>query len=138
MKARFLELAEAHLQEPLGAADGWPEAALAEAEARLGRGLPAALRAYYATMGRSPAVAYNELVPPGELEPADGYLVFMHENQGVVSWGIRIEDLDADDPEVFQRNNTPPAAWYSEEKTFLAFIESMLELLSPRPGGAGS
>jgi hypothetical protein len=36
------------------------------------------------------------------------YLVFMEENQEVVSWGIPVTSLHETDSVVWQRNNLPP------------------------------
>jgi hypothetical protein len=51
----------------------------------------------------------------------------MEENQAVVSWGIKIKDIDISDPEAWQRVNSYPPAWYSEEMTFSKFIVQALE-----------
>ena len=49
------------------------------------------------------------------------------ENQSVVCWGFRTTDCDEDDPTVWQRNNTPPHAWYSEDKPFTRFLTSIFD-----------
>lgn len=69
---------------------------------------------------------YNEFVPADELTVDAGYLVFVHENQDVVSWGFSPEDIESADPVVWQRNNEEHA-WYSEEKTLAPFLESMFD-----------
>lgn len=48
-------------------------------------------------------------------------------NQGVVSWGIRLEDIAQDNPIVWQRNNTPPVEWYAEDETWPELLTRMFE-----------
>ncbi|MFD7865155.1 SMI1/KNR4 family protein [Streptomyces sp. NPDC057682] len=92
---------------PLGAADGWAEADLASAEARLGVPLPTVLREAYALFGRRRDLTSNHdvLLGPADLyvDEARQALVFRHENQGAASWGILLEHLQDDDPAVFIR-----------------------------------
>ncbi len=96
------------------------------AEGRLGLRLPVALRAYYRLAGEAEInTLHNQLLPPEDLEVQEGHLLFMDENQGVVSWGVRVKDLGAPDPVVQQRNNTPPCRWFSERKRFTAFLTSL-------------
>ena len=84
--------------------------------------LPCALIAYYQCAGNSPInTAYNELLLPGDLYVEQGHLIFMHENQGVVDWGIHLQDLDQDDPIVWQRNNDDEA-WYAEDHHLSSFL----------------
>ncbi|MGW1227763.1 SMI1/KNR4 family protein [Streptomyces sp. NPDC001515] len=91
----------------LDGSDGWTEADLAAAEARLGIPLPAALREAYALFGRRRDLTSNHdvLLDPAHLyiDEAREALVFRHENQGAASWGVLLEHLPADDPSVFIR-----------------------------------
>ncbi|GAA2260403.1 MULTISPECIES: SMI1/KNR4 family protein [Kitasatospora] len=78
-------------------------------EARLGLRLPAALREFYTLLGTRKDLTGNQdpLLPPGEVFVHDefgGLLVFRTENQGCAYWGVRLEDLDRDDPPVFVRS----------------------------------
>ncbi len=79
------------------------EAVIAAAEGRLGPRLPPALREYYLALGGFDLLntAFQKLATPDELEVVDGRLVFLYENQSVVVWGLRPEDLATPDPEVF-------------------------------------
>jgi hypothetical protein len=70
---------------------------------------------------------HNEIPPPSALTCEEGYLIFMNENQSVVAWGIRVSDLDEDDPPTWQRNNTEPAGWFTEDKTFSQLLASMFD-----------
>jgi hypothetical protein len=89
---------------PLAAGDGFSEAELADAEARLGLGLPAALREAYLLLGRREDLTSNHdvLLSPDRLYIDDrkDALVFRHENQGACSWGVLLSDLDQADPAV--------------------------------------
>ena len=92
--------------------------------------IPGSLAYYYQRAGRCAALnaLHHRLYAPAELVVVEGgYLRFMDENQSVVSWGFRTADCHVDDPTVWQRNNTPPHAWYSEEKPFTWFLASMFD-----------
>ena len=85
---------------PLQPGDGYTEAELAAAEARLGLTIPAALRELYRLLGRRDDLTSNEhpLAVPDELSVVEGALVFRTENQGCCVWGVRVDDLDQEDP----------------------------------------
>ncbi|MEU1187169.1 SMI1/KNR4 family protein [Streptomyces sp. NPDC005859] len=91
--------------DPLTKDDGTPEAELAQAEAILGCRLPTALQEFYALAGARPDLVANQdpLLPPHEMfvhAECGGVLVFRSENQGCAFWGVRLADLDRDDPPV--------------------------------------
>jgi hypothetical protein len=123
----FRELAQRFCALALRKTDGVPERELERAEARLRIAIPTSLRAYYSCAGRFVpfSSAHHRLRPPDELAIEDGYLVYMDENQEVVSWGIGCTGLDESDPIVWQRNNTPPVEWFSENKTFTTLMLDM-------------
>ncbi|MFK0153280.1 SMI1/KNR4 family protein [Streptomyces sp. NPDC090493] len=80
-------------------------AELARTEATLGRSLPVALHEVYALVGTRPDLVANQdpLLPPHEMfvhDECGGVLVFRSENQGCAFWGVRLTDLDQDDPPV--------------------------------------
>ncbi len=108
--------------------DGLAEKDVKKAESRLGVTLPAALRSFYLTVGAVPDLCsiHNTIFHPKDLTLEDGYLMFMDENQSVVSWGIKKKDLTKGDPETWQRNNSSED-WYSEEKSFLELLVSMFD-----------
>jgi hypothetical protein len=108
--------------------DGIADDRVKVAEEALGHRIPAALREYYRVAGKLDEVnkAHNELHAPDGLAIENGYLVFMDENQAVVSWGIRVVDLSQPDPEVWQRVNSDPPEWYSENMSFSIFMSKML------------
>ena len=84
---------------------GFEESDIVALEKRLKIILPAKLREYYLTLGRHEAINYshNRLLQPGGkigFSP-DEYLVFCEENQGVVNWGIKKDDLSNPNPPVY-------------------------------------
>jgi hypothetical protein len=119
---------EHYLGRPWTSADGLSEKDVKKAESRLGVTLPAALRTFYLSVGAVSELCciHNTIFPPNDLSFEEGYLMFMDENQSVVSWGIKKKDLKMSDPEAWQRNNSSED-WYSEEKSFLELLTSMFE-----------
>lgn len=91
--------------DPLAEDDGTPRAELAQAEKALGCDLPTALKEFHMLAGgRTDLVANQDpLLPPAEMfvhDECGGVLVFRSENQGCALWGVRLADLDRDDPPV--------------------------------------
>ena len=123
------EIAPRYLGRGFTAEDGLPATAVDEAQQRLGVRIPASLAYYYQRAGRCTGLnaLHHRFYAPSELVVESGYLLFMDENQSVVSWGFRTADCDEDDPTVWQRNNTPPHAWYPEDKPFTRFLASMFD-----------
>lgn len=105
------------------ASDGVPLESLEEAEARLGCRLPTSLHTMLLRIGRWDVLRiHNVMRDPANLEVCDGRIVFMDENQDVVSWAV---PQGPGDSAVWQRNNKEDA-WYSEELDLLDFLRSML------------
>jgi hypothetical protein len=104
---RFIRGFAVRWQSPLIDGDGWAEADLADAEARLGLRLPAALREAYQLFGRRKDLTSNQdvLLSPSELRLDDRReaLVFRMANQAVACWGISVAELDKPDPPVVIR-----------------------------------
>ncbi|MGQ7749820.1 SMI1/KNR4 family protein [Streptomyces sp. WC2508] len=121
-------------RRPLTEADGYAPADLDAAQARLGLPLPAALRDAYQLLGRRPDLTDNQdsLLAPKDLylDADRGVLVFRVENQSCAYWGIRITDLDQDDPPVVVRADLVRptaddwAAWLG--RVSVAFVEIVL------------
>jgi len=109
--------------------DGLNEEEIQKAERLLGLRLPLAMREYYRVVGAIDQLnrLQNVIFSPKELYIEDEFLMFMDENQSVVSWGLKISELSSPDPTAWQLNNTPPEQWLSEEKTFSELLESMFE-----------
>ncbi|MGW2180090.1 SMI1/KNR4 family protein [Streptomyces sp. NPDC001732] len=121
-------------QRPLTGTDGHAPADLDAAQARLGLPLPAALREAYQLLGRRPDLTDNQdrLLAPQDLylDEGRGVLVFRVENQSCAYWGIRVTDLDQDDPPVVVRADLVRptaddwAAWLG--RVSVAFAEIVL------------
>lgn len=88
--------------QPPAEADGWPEAELLTAEARLGFRLPAALREWYRIAARWPGSVElgRRTVAPPNLRLSDGHLVVQRDTRpGVHQWlAVRDRDLAREDP----------------------------------------
>jgi hypothetical protein len=127
-----LESTFAMLARPLAPDDGLPEAIVSEAEARLGLKLPAVLRAYLLMAGRFDQfnLAHNRLLRPEKWFLDGGKLVFLEENQGVVSWGVEASHSPDDDTPVYQAPNVrgQPTEWYLEHETCSEFLLVTLHL----------
>ena len=117
-----------YLKRKRVAADGIPEREVRKAEAQLGVQLPTSLRSFYLAVGAVPQLCsiHNVVHAPKELIIEDGYLLFMEENQSVVSWGIKVNSLTKDNPRVWQRNNSS-GVWYPEGKSVTALLRSMFD-----------
>ncbi|MEU9318507.1 SMI1/KNR4 family protein [Streptomyces sp. NPDC048295] len=121
-------------RHPLAGADGHTPADLDAAQARLGLPMPAALREAYQLLGRRRDLTDNQdsLLAPQDLyvDEDRGVLVFRVENQSCAYWGIRVTDLDQEDPPVVARADLvrPTAddweAWLG--RVSIAFVEIVL------------
>ncbi|MFJ8045440.1 SMI1/KNR4 family protein [Kitasatospora sp. NPDC096147] len=121
--------ADAWAGRPLQREDGCPEEELAAAEADLGFGLPAALRAGYALFGRRHDLTRRQdpLVRPAGLhvdEALGGVLVFRRENQDCASWGIPLTRIEQEDPPVLVESGQDWIPFL--ERTSVAWVELVL------------
>ena len=102
---------------------GFEESEIIALEKELNITLPAILREYYLTLGRHEAINYSHnrlLRPGGEIGfSPDEYLIFYEENQGVVSWGIKKDDLSNPNPPVYGNYSSDDENpnWYLELPT---------------------
>ncbi|MEU4501342.1 SMI1/KNR4 family protein [Streptomyces sp. NPDC024089] len=121
-------------RSPLAGTDGHTPADLDAAQARLGLPLPTALREAYQLLGARSDLTDNQdsLLAPEDLylDADRGVLVFRVENQSCAYWGIRVTDLDQDDPPVVVRADLVRptaddwAAWLG--RVSVAFVEIVL------------
>ena len=85
--------------------------------------IPTSLYQYYHICGKLEInKEHHNLYNPNELVFIDNYLVFMEENQRVVIWGFNKEDLNNEDPMVYQGQENEKTEWYAEEMEFSKFI----------------
>lgn len=103
--------------------DAVDHAELVLAEQRLGLSLPAALREWYERYGALHDVwsLQDTLWVPGDLRVERGVLTFCIEAQGVVRWGIRLDELAKEDPPVVISDPSGGSAWLVESPTTSAF-----------------
>ena len=79
------------------------EEQLLEAEKRLAVKFPQVFREYYLQLGATESVnqSFNSLATPEQLYFDGDFLCFCEENQGVVMWAIRKEDLANPNPPIW-------------------------------------
>jgi hypothetical protein len=128
MAGRFAERYRTVLAAITGrasSAHGYTRRAVEAAEARLGFGIPEALRDYYLSVGRHELNRiHNRLWSPDDLEVSQGRLVFLEENQCVVYWGVRRRTTAAD-PLVSQTMDLDDGGWAADARCSL-FLPAML------------
>ena len=123
--------------QPLVATDGWSSSELREAVRNLStrfptvKRLPAALAETYALLGNRRDLTSNQdqlLNANGLwLDEAGEVLVMRQENQGCAEWGIRVDDLDHDDPPVVMQVAGSEHGWQPyADRWSLACIEMVL------------
>ena len=103
---------------------GFSEAQLLKAEKRLRITLPEEFREYYLQLGATESVnqSFNSLATPEQLYFDGDFLCFCEENQGVVMWAIRKEDLANPNPPIWGNygSKTHPD-WIQETQTLSDF-----------------
>lgn len=125
----FVRAFAAAWAEPLADGAGTRAEELERAEETLGLVLPTALREAYSLLGTRHDLTGNQdpLLQPSELFVHDefgGVLVFRSENQGCAFWGVRLRDLDRDDPPVFVQSRDGWVPFL--ERVSLACVELVL------------
>jgi hypothetical protein len=89
--------------------------------------LPAVLKGFYESFGTAAETfLINRLLSPAEMEQENGFCVFYVEEQGVYLWGIAVDDLDADDPPIWCRENEPGKWWVKDAPSTSVFLLQML------------
>jgi hypothetical protein len=118
-------------------ASGIDAAELDAAERRLGLSLPPALREWYARHGARSDIwsLQDKLWVPAEIRVEDGVLTFAIENQGVVRWGIRLDDLLDEDPVVVVSDPSGKGGWLVESESTSGFA-LQFALLNAKWSGA--
>jgi len=97
------------------------------AEQRLGLSLPIALREWHARFGARRDVwsVQDRLSTPSELAVDRDVLILCAEDQDVVHWGIRLDDLAAEDPPVVVSDPRGGKTWLVESPTTSAFATQL-------------
>jgi hypothetical protein len=98
----FIEWFAREWLTPLRDGDGCTAEQVAIVEDRLGLRLPASMVTFYRLLGWRNDLTRNQdtLIFLQSLRVVDGALVYRIENQACVSWGVRVADLEVDDPPV--------------------------------------
>ncbi len=99
------------LFHPWQPGDGWDEATVAAAEARLGVRLPKTLRNFYLAWGRRADII--PLLDPDELLVRADTLILCVENQAIFYWGVPCQALEEDNPPVVV-TESGPSGWNVE------------------------
>lgn len=105
------------LFRPWQPGDGYDEATLQTAEARLGVRLPTILRTFYRVWGRRRDLTKmrDALLAPEDVELRADALIFCAENQASYYWGVRYEALaEANPPVVVTASG--PQGWQDESR----------------------
>jgi hypothetical protein len=125
---QFDELVKKYVEANSVRVYGYPLEEIEKAEMRLGVRFPGSLRQFYLSVGKVKSLLeiHNKVRSPGEIALGDGYIIFMDENQQVVSWGI-VPAVGDEDPEIWQRINGAEVEWYPEGMTLLELLESMFD-----------
>jgi hypothetical protein len=102
---------------------GVSAAEIAAAEERLGLQVPIALKEWYEIFGQLRDVwsVQDHFLPPAKWEIRSGNLIFIRENQAVVRWGTRLDDLGQPDPPVVVSDARGTDIWSIEGRTVSEF-----------------
>jgi hypothetical protein len=112
---------------PLTPGSRVPSGTLSILEQRLRVRIPPALRHFCLVAGRERRfnLCHNRLLAPKDWYLDKDKLVFMEENQAVVSWAVSVKGKSAD-PAVFQAVNDDQATWVREHRKCTVFLTVML------------
>lgn len=101
---------------------GFSEAKIQEACVQFGE-LPLVLKEYYRQLGKVDGLnhAQNHLCEPDHLIQVPDYVIFYKENQYVVQWALKKDELNQDNPPVY-------CAW--DEKSFSMESKTLTEFLT--------
>lgn len=121
------QIAEKLLGRSLTNNDGFGVEIIKNAEAKLGKAIPEALKTYYVTIGKLDIFmsSFQRFLKPEDLFYEDGKLVFLEENQNVCYWGVDTEKKE-DNPLVYQVQNIDNAVWHSEEILLSDFLQMIM------------
>jgi hypothetical protein len=119
-----------HFREIFGSepepADGLGEESVEDRLAQRGLQIPKALFDYYSVAGYHWINRErNRLRPIEELDWYEELLVFMDDDQGIVSWGIHKQDLSNPDPVVWQGVLGEETDWLQDTSTLSRFLIDM-------------
>lgn len=126
------DIAEKILGRKLDASEGISNDAIASAESKLGVTLPADLREFYQTVGKINLFtdAFEFFAKPKQIYIKANKLIFLEENQAVLSWGLDLNSLKKKDITVYQSPNAGDpdneVVWYAESLSLTKFLEMIM------------
>jgi hypothetical protein len=135
------------LFRPWQPGDGYEEATIQAAEAKLGVRLPSPLRTFYLAWGkrRDLAALHHYLLAPDELVIRADTLIVWVDHQAVWYWGVRCEALEQTDPPVVRTESGPSGSgweveseldWKPSHAHVSSLFDDMTYLHAFCPGGA--
>lgn len=88
--------------------------------------LPEVLRDYYKELGKEPFnYEQDKLLRPDEIFETEEYVVFYAENQWVVVWAIRKEDMNKNDPPIYCSYDYEEGEFELEAESLHYFLNSI-------------
>jgi hypothetical protein len=116
---------------PLAPEHGIAQDVIKAGERRRRVSLPPALRQFYALAGNLDPVmrAHNRFRAPADIRVTEGMVVFLEENQWVVSWGLKRDEIkESEDPPVYQGRPQDGrlVGWVREEDHCSDFLAGMV------------
>ena len=93
--------------------------------------MPWRLREYYQIAGRVDSInrCYERLYRPNKLDDEGGYRIFMEENQNVVVWAFKTQDVDQENPTIYQAaclENGELGKWYPQKQPCADWLVGMV------------
>src|SRR5262249_49774047 len=121
---RLRTLFETLLGRKLSPRDGLPET-------KQWRPMPKRLREYYQIAGRVDSInrCFERFYRPNKLDDEDGYRIFMEENQTVVFWAFKIQDVDKENPTIYQATRLESGEldkWYPQKLPCAEWLVAMV------------
>lgn len=129
---KIKDIAEHILYRPLKVEEGLSEDAILSAEKKLGYKLPSALRDFYLAVGKMKLFtdAFEFFAQPKQIYEKAGKLIFLEENQAVLSWAVDIKELGNEVVKVYQSPNIGDSenevVWFAENLSLPDFLEMIM------------
>lgn len=129
---KIKDIAERILGRKIELSEGTSEDAILAAEKKLGVKLPDALRYFYTSVGKIALFtdAFEFFAQPKQIYIKANKLVFLEENQAMLSWGIDLDEIAKPDAKVYQSPNAGDTEknviWYPETLPLSQFLEMIM------------
>lgn len=129
---KIKQTAEKILGRKLETSEGVDIQSIEVAEKKLNVKFPEALKDFYLNVGRISLFtdAFEFFAKPKQIYIKSNKLVFLEENQAVLSWGINLDDLGKDIVPVYHSPNIGDAdnevIWYTEALPLPEFLELIM------------